>query len=82
MHIWHHARQMPRRYGANYGISLSIWDYLFGTVYVPKDGRDIELGFEEVEHYPQSFLEQQFHPFKKENQAIPEVPVEKLSKPV
>ncbi|WP_299986648.1 sterol desaturase family protein [uncultured Pontibacter sp.] len=64
MHIWHHARHMPHRYGANYGISLSVWDYLFGTAYMPEDGRDIELGFEEVEQYPKSFIEQQVYPFK------------------
>ncbi|PVY42234.1 sterol desaturase family protein [Pontibacter virosus] len=64
MHIWHHARHMPHRYGANYGISLSVWDYLFGTAYMPEDGRDIELGFEEVEAYPKSFLEQQVYPFR------------------
>jgi sterol desaturase/sphingolipid hydroxylase (fatty acid hydroxylase superfamily) len=66
MHIWHHAKQMPHRYGANYGISLSIWDYIFRTAYVPADGRDIELGFEEVENYPDSFVQQQTYPFKKE----------------
>lgn len=63
MHIWHHARHLPRRRGANYGISLSVWDYMFGTAYVPEDGRDIELGFEGVEKYPQSFMGQQWHPF-------------------
>lgn len=68
MHIWHHAKKLPQRYGANYGISLSIWDYIFRTAYVPQDGRDIELGFDEVENYPNSFLEQQTYPFKpKEN---------------
>jgi len=64
MHIWHHAKKLPYRYGANYGISLSIWDYIFKTAYLPDDGRDIELGFKEVEQYPSSFLEQQRHPFK------------------
>ena len=64
MHIWHHAKHLPYRYGANYGISLSVWDYLFGTAYMPEDGRDIELGFEEVEQYPKSFLEQQVFPFR------------------
>jgi sterol desaturase/sphingolipid hydroxylase (fatty acid hydroxylase superfamily) len=64
MHIWHHAKKMPYRYGANYGISLSVWDYIFHTAYVPKDGRDLELGFEEVEKYPHTFLEQQTYPFK------------------
>ncbi|WP_026461290.1 sterol desaturase family protein [Adhaeribacter aquaticus] len=65
MHIWHHAKHMPHRYGANYGISLSIWDYIFRTAYLPEDGRDIELGFEEVENYPNTFKEQQLHPFIK-----------------
>ncbi|MGV3502622.1 MAG: sterol desaturase family protein [Adhaeribacter sp.] len=63
MHIWHHAKHLPSRYGANYGISLSVWDYLFQTAYVPSDGRDIALGFEEVESYPKTFLQQQRHPF-------------------
>ena len=64
MHIWHHAKQIPYRYGVNYGISLSIWDYIFRTAYVPDNGRDIALGFEEVEKYPHTFLQQQTLPFK------------------
>jgi sterol desaturase/sphingolipid hydroxylase (fatty acid hydroxylase superfamily) len=36
---------MPNKYGVNFGISLSVWDYIFKTNYIPKDGRDIELGF-------------------------------------
>ncbi|MBV6442025.1 MAG: sterol desaturase family protein [Haliscomenobacteraceae bacterium CHB4] len=66
MHIWHHAKELPKgSYGVNYGISLSLWDYLFGTVWMPRDGRDIELGFPDVEHYPHGFLEQVVEPFKK-----------------
>jgi sterol desaturase/sphingolipid hydroxylase (fatty acid hydroxylase superfamily) len=64
MHIWHHAKQMPYQYGANYGITLSIWDYLFGTAYLPDDGQDIALGFEEVEKYPNTFSKQQTYPFR------------------
>ena len=57
MHIWHHAYTLPesRRKGANFGISLSIWDYLFGTVHIPSDGRDIRLGFEKIEQFPKGF---------------------------
>ncbi|WP_242929157.1 sterol desaturase family protein [Pontibacter vulgaris] len=82
MHIWHHAKHLPNRYGANYGISLSLWDYLFGTAYMPEDGRDIELGFEDVEQYPKSFIQQQWHPFKESTLAetTPEAPVEKPAK--
>jgi sterol desaturase/sphingolipid hydroxylase (fatty acid hydroxylase superfamily) len=67
MHIWHHVKELPKgTSGVNYGITLSIWDYLFGTVWMPHDGRDIELGFEGVEKYPHGFLEQVVEPFKKE----------------
>ena len=55
MHIWHHAKELPRRYGANFGLTLSLWDYLFKTDYIPKDGRDIELGFLKDESYPNNF---------------------------
>ena len=65
MHIWHHAKELPAgSYGINYGISLSLWDYLFGTVWMPHDGRDIELGFPDVEQYPHGFVDQVVKPFK------------------
>jgi sterol desaturase/sphingolipid hydroxylase (fatty acid hydroxylase superfamily) len=65
MHIWHHAKDLPAgRYGVNYGISLSLWDYLFGTVWMPYDGKDIPLGFQEIETYPHGFTEQVVEPFK------------------
>ena len=66
MHIWHHAKDLPedRPNGMNYGITLSIWDYLFGTNYIPHDGRDIALGFEDVDKYPRRFLGQLIAPFK------------------
>ncbi len=68
MHIWHHAKEMPRAYGANYGLSLSVWDWLFGTVYWPSSGRDIPLGFEHVEEYPDHFVTQMIFPFKHERE--------------
>ncbi len=60
MHIWHHVKEFPAhsKYGVNFGISLSVWDYLFGSAYLPADGRDIELGFAGVETFPRSFLAQ------------------------
>jgi sterol desaturase/sphingolipid hydroxylase (fatty acid hydroxylase superfamily) len=65
MHIWHHAKDLPKgRKGINYGISLSVWDYLFGTAWIPRDGRDIKLGFEEVDTYPHAFWGQLFKPFQ------------------
>jgi 3-mercaptopyruvate sulfurtransferase SseA/sterol desaturase/sphingolipid hydroxylase (fatty acid hydroxylase superfamily) len=63
MHIWHHAYYLPkeRKYGVNFGLTLSVWDYLFGTNYIPKDGKDIPLGFPGVESFPADFLQQNAH---------------------
>lgn len=65
MHIWHHSKKLPSSHpkGMNFGISLSLWDYLFGTDYIPSDGKEIELGFENIEDYPTSFIELQYKPF-------------------
>lgn len=66
MHIWHHAKELPEgNYGINYGITLSLWDYLFGTVWMPGSGRDIKLGFEEVDRYPHGFFDQLIKPFRR-----------------
>lgn len=67
MHIWHHAKKLPkeRRYGVNFGLSLSIWDYIFGSNYIPSNGRDVELGFEGDETFPQSFITQEIYPLGK-----------------
>ncbi|WP_299056406.1 sterol desaturase family protein [uncultured Polaribacter sp.] len=70
MHIWHHAKELPedRKEGVNFGITLSIWDYLFKTNYIPYSGRDIELGFSGDEKFPKNFLQQELYPFgKKKN---------------
>ncbi len=63
MHIWHHAYELPgdRRYGVNFGLSLAIWDYIFGTAYVPASGRDIRLGFPGIEDFPKDFISQNIH---------------------
>jgi len=61
MHLYHHAKVLPknRMHGVNFGISLSIWDYIFKTKYIPQsiDGT-YELGFDEIEKFPTSFWRQ------------------------
>ncbi|NOX45910.1 MAG: sterol desaturase family protein [Chlorobi bacterium] len=64
MHIWHHSKELPEKYGVNFGISLSSWDYLFGKDYIPYDGRDIELGFDGDENFPKGFFGQEIYPLK------------------
>lgn len=66
MHIWHHAYHLPkeRQRGVNFGLTLSIWDYIFGTNYIPYSGRDIELGYPGVEEMPDDFIHQNMQGFK------------------
>ncbi|WP_417443601.1 sterol desaturase family protein [Joostella sp.] len=63
MHIWHHSKEMPNKYGVNFGITLSVWDYIFKTDYIPYDGRDIELGFHDDDKFPQEFINQELYPW-------------------
>lgn len=66
MHIWHHAKALPNhiKYGVNFGLTLSLWDYLFKTNYVPTSGKDIELGFKGDEDFPKDFLQQELYPIQ------------------
>ncbi|NQY00174.1 MAG: sterol desaturase family protein [Flavobacteriaceae bacterium] len=66
MHLYHHAYHVPKgKFGVNFGISLSIWDYLFKTNYVPDDRGTIELGFKGDDQFPKSFLGQNSYGFHK-----------------
>ncbi|MDX1470066.1 MAG: sterol desaturase family protein, partial [Flavobacteriaceae bacterium] len=77
MHLYHHSFELPenRKYGVNYGISLSLWDYLFRTNYVPEDSGKIKLGYQGDEEMPKSFLGQMTYGFrssksKKDNSTV------------
>jgi len=66
MHLYHHAKSLPKgRFGVNFGISLSVWDYLFNTSYVPKKNPHLTLGFDGVENFPKDFLNQNLSGFNK-----------------
>jgi sterol desaturase/sphingolipid hydroxylase (fatty acid hydroxylase superfamily) len=66
MHLYHHVYELPKgTYGVNFGISLSIWDYIFKTNYVPEDSGTIELGFDDEHAFPKGFIKQNLYGFKK-----------------
>tara|TARA_R110002049_G_scaffold263086_14_gene439169 strand:- start:678 stop:1559 length:882 start_codon:yes stop_codon:yes gene_type:complete len=66
MHLYHHAYTLPRgKYGVNFGISLSLWDYIFKTNYIPEDSGTIALGFEGDEQFPNDFVHQNIYGFGK-----------------
>ena len=69
MHLYHHAYALPkdRFYGVNFGISLSLWDYIFKTNYLPEDSGAIELGYEGDNKMPKGFFKQLFYGFRKDD---------------
>jgi sterol desaturase/sphingolipid hydroxylase (fatty acid hydroxylase superfamily) len=74
MHIWHHAADLPegKQNGVNFGLTLSIWDYLFKTYYIPYEGKGIRLGFKDVEKFPRSFIQQVTYGFRRKKANTPE----------
>ena len=66
MHLYHHAYTLPKgKYGVNYGISLSLWDYIFKTDYIPEDSGTVEIGFKGDDQFPKDFIGQNIYGFKK-----------------
>ena len=64
MHIWHHAWDEIPSSGANFGVILSCWDWLFGTAWMPTDrGRaPTRLGFDGLSVFPTSLWAQLIYP--------------------
>lgn len=61
MHIWHHDHDMPGGKTVNFGIIFSVWDWIFGTAYMPAHP-PARLGFAGVESFPRNFLAQEAWP--------------------
>ncbi|PTX55716.1 sterol desaturase/sphingolipid hydroxylase (fatty acid hydroxylase superfamily) [Litoreibacter ponti] len=47
-HQIHHSRE-PRHHNKNYGENLAIWDWMFGTLYVPQGEEDFALGIADAD---------------------------------
>ena len=62
MHLWHHAIYIPEKYGVNFGISLSLWDYLIKTDYIPSIDGNTKIGLPDKEKLPSGFLRQAVYP--------------------
>jgi len=72
MHVWHHDRAWPadRRYGVNFAVCLSAWDWIFGTAYWPtreqSPGQQPDrLGFAGDERFPRSLVGRFFYPLSR-----------------
>ena len=72
MHVWHHALHFPAQHprGANFGVVLSLWDWLFGTAWWPSPEQapsqaPPELGFPGQEQLPESLGGRLLHPLQR-----------------
>lgn len=63
MHVWHHDVILHGEYGKNFGVIFCLWDWLFGTAYLPA-GKDQpeQLGFESMDRFPEGLLLRLIYP--------------------
>lgn len=63
MHVWHHDVELHKKsYGQNFAIIFSLWDWIFGTAYMP-EGQPQRLGFRGMEHFPRKLIARLIYPF-------------------
>lgn len=55
MHIWHHDASDEGGVSKNYGIVLSLWDWIFRTVHWPENREPERLGYPDDDEMPQTF---------------------------
>ncbi|MGH7453472.1 MAG: sterol desaturase family protein, partial [bacterium] len=71
MHVWHHDVILRGQHGKNFGVVFCLWDWLFGTAYLPADKEQPErLGFESMDKFPQGLLPRLAYPLFKKSAAI------------
>lgn len=64
MHVWHHDAIPLDGHGKNFGVVFSLWDFLFGTAYLPAEAsQPARLGFAGMERFPSGLLRRLVHPF-------------------
>jgi sterol desaturase/sphingolipid hydroxylase (fatty acid hydroxylase superfamily) len=63
MHIWHHNHPDCGPANRNFALTLTVWDWLFGTAHLPEHD-PARLGFEGIERYPGELPGQWWAPFR------------------
>ncbi len=62
MHRWHHARD-PEAHDRNFSTKLAVWDWIFGTAYLPTPRKPRAYGIDEA--FPSNYMLQQLHAFRR-----------------
>ena len=52
MHLWHHDASDEGGVAKNFGIVLSLWDWVFGTAYWPRDRAPERIGYPDDTELP------------------------------
>jgi sterol desaturase/sphingolipid hydroxylase (fatty acid hydroxylase superfamily) len=64
LHRWHHSQTVFEA-NHNYGQTISIWDWVFGTRYLPADREPPEdIGIANLEAFPMTWWAQVLSPFR------------------
>lgn len=67
MHLWHHDVSTEGGAAKNFGIVFSVWDYLFGTAYWPRERSPERLGYPGMEEMPESLSGQLLFPVTRQH---------------
>lgn len=62
MHLWHHDSSSEGGTAKNFGIVLSLWDWLFGTAYWPRERAPERIGYPGDEQMPGAMPAQELFP--------------------
>ncbi|MFZ1320550.1 MAG: sterol desaturase family protein [Ignavibacteria bacterium] len=56
MHRWHHSDEVGREFQNNYGTKLAVWDWIFGTAFLPDPNirKPKQFGLSDTPNYPLS----------------------------
>jgi sterol desaturase/sphingolipid hydroxylase (fatty acid hydroxylase superfamily) len=67
MHRWHHAdEENADSHNKNFSTKIAIWDWLFGTAYLPFDRKPVKYGLGKT-NFPDNYFRQHLFAFRSLN---------------
>jgi sterol desaturase/sphingolipid hydroxylase (fatty acid hydroxylase superfamily) len=69
MHLWHHDISTEGGVAKNFGIVLSLWDFLFQTAYWPRERGPERLGYAGMEEMPEGLVGEALFPLTRRRAA-------------
>lgn len=64
MHRWHHSDDAIEAHNKNFATKFSLWDWLFGTAYLPKEKKASRYGLSYLK-FPKGYIAQHLFAFRK-----------------